>query len=110
MDSYFSLNYINILIPPNNDPLKHLVILSSTINPRYLFVLPFTVASWKHLNTDAIVVLVVNEQEIKTKNYSRVAIELLEGLGAKIIYLSSERLSPVSLSQVSRLTFLIFHY
>uniref|UniRef100_A0A914PGB8 Uncharacterized protein n=1 Tax=Panagrolaimus davidi TaxID=227884 RepID=A0A914PGB8_9BILA len=76
--------------------------LSSSLKPRYLFLLPFTVASWNKLGVESVVVLTDDEKEFEKNGQAKETIKLLKELNAHIIYLMPERLSHTSLSQLIR--------
>uniref|UniRef100_A0A914YTV1 Nucleotide-diphospho-sugar transferase domain-containing protein n=1 Tax=Panagrolaimus superbus TaxID=310955 RepID=A0A914YTV1_9BILA len=76
--------------------------LSSSLKPRYLFLLPFTVASWKKLGVKSVVVLTDDEKEFELNGQAKKTIKLLKELNAHIIYLTPEKLSHTSLSQLIR--------
>jgi hypothetical protein len=82
---------------------ENVAILSSSLKPRYLFLLPFTVASWNKINVSTIIFLIGDQNEFERNKQAATTINFLKTMNTKIIYLKSEKLSPVSLSQIVRL-------
>ena len=63
--------------------------------------LPFTVASWKKLNIEPIVVFVGKEEDFYSNFQSNLTINLLKEMNTYIIFLEPKKLSQTSFSQVS---------
>uniref|UniRef100_A0A914P1W0 DUF4350 domain-containing protein n=1 Tax=Panagrolaimus davidi TaxID=227884 RepID=A0A914P1W0_9BILA len=84
----------------NNLP-KNLVIISATLNPRYLFVLPISIASWKKLGVQPIVILVGDKSAFYSNKQSRTTLQMLDEQNAYIQFIEPKKISPTSMSQVS---------
>uniref|UniRef100_A0A7E4V334 Glycosyltransferase family 8 protein n=1 Tax=Panagrellus redivivus TaxID=6233 RepID=A0A7E4V334_PANRE len=79
------------------------VILTVSLHKRYLFTLPFTVAAWQKLNVEPIVVIVGDYDVLQTQHQSKVTIDLLLELGARLHFIRNDTTAAPTLSQTSRL-------
>ena len=81
-------------------PKNILALLPSTLNPRYLFPLPFTVESWNKLGVQCVVLLIGNESEFQSNTQSKETIKILKELNANIHFFEPKKIPAVSMSQV----------
>jgi hypothetical protein len=90
----------------NIQPIQHkkyFVILSTSLKARYMFLLPFNVASWNKLGISAIIFLIGSQKEFEGHPKARATIKILQTMDVQIIFLESKRTSSVTMSQVKKI-------